>query len=651
MFAFSLKAVRSFFISCLGLYYSLGLCQTNCGNITITILTKDETTIYSNDGSYDIIISGGPGSYDITAVTGESCTADPINCVLFGGSYCDEIPCIDHYTIQLDSSMTQDTIHIAGLSAGSYPIYIADNETNCHYQYDVIINQPPCEMILDTMVSGVTAPTVNDGKISVTILNGTGNVRLKLYTLGALGFPDQLIDSAINNHEFSGLPIGKYIIIAEDEVQCQKDIICTLSGNYCDIVHTIQLNLPATPGGNDGSITIDGSSSNGMVKVSLPDLFGTNTYYSVPHTFTGLTAGDYYFNIKDNSGCQVNSVKITLNNPPCNFNPSIYTNNAIDGIDGQIIINQNGGNDILWANVLNEDDSSIYLQTFTGDLTLSGLPSGDYLIVLYPADRPACIITRNVTIDNIVNCSNFTGVLSKSDVSTYNGSDGSITASASGTHGNVTIVLNGDCEGEIFSLRKNIGLRSKKTMSNDTLINSGTYSNLSPGEYHVCFKDEAGCESVEYINIESAPCTIQASISSTNPTANNADGTIAVNASVQNFNEDVHIFISKENYGTVSDGFNSVTAYNLSEGTYLIYYQGENYQYCFDYDTIILNDGLNCDINLSVDGFTGVTQYGAHDGTLTASGSSTNGAVTISLGGMSVMAVVLLPILAREHIN
>ena len=99
---------------------------------------------------------------------------------------------------------------------------------------------------------------------------------------------------------------------------------------------------------SDATITATATGGWGAYEYQLEDttgtVIGTNTYSS-NNVFTSLPAGDYVIQVRDGSGCNVNTATpVTITNPtPVTFT-TVKTDNACDvSLGGSIVVTANGG--------------------------------------------------------------------------------------------------------------------------------------------------------------------------------------------------------------------------------------------------------------------------------------------------------------------
>lgn len=568
----------------------------------------------------------------------------------------------------------------SGLTGGFYTIEMRDS-SGCRRHDEFFLNYQeyfqPCgdAEIIVTIPSAFEA---TDGSVTVTVAN-PNFYGMVLYDVG-----NGQTYEIIGDGTFSNLGVGNYYLTIYSYEgglgSCGTQYLYLLP-DYCN---GFSFNAVATDesvfGLADGQIEVVSANMGDPAAIRLYDPnYGGNLpdgyigdyrpeILTAQGVFGEITGGNYGLEFTYEGGCY-RGMNLNLECGPYDSTYYLAVAPTPGNSDGSLAVIPVPGSPYEYGFELYSDND--YFGMHYGAHTFENLPASNYYLYVYtfhPQDinHYYYLCYKDIQLPlGVADCSNSTYDFATTDVTTYNGNDGTITVTTSGFNGDAYITLNGDCEGEIATLQMDPQMGSelslmeipqgivwdesgKKTVETDplfrtgenpgdTLINTGTFSNLAAGDYHVCINDLYGCEYVQYFSIGSANCEIMTNINSVQPTANAANGSITVTADIENTMEDAHIFIIRENYGVINDGFNEVSAFNLTEGTYFINIFGDNGSFCYRYDTLVLDDGLNCDINIEVTGFTHVSTYGASDGTISVAASSSFGDVTMTLVGQTVI--------------
>ena len=236
---------------------------------------------------------------------------------------------------------------------------------------------------------------------------------------------------------------------------------------------SVGLNVSAT---SISSVTCFGNSNGSFVASGQ---FGAPTYsYSLNNgpwqtspNFSGLLAGNYTLGIKDSKGC-TNSATLNIAQPSGISIGSILVTNATCGNPtGVITSTATGGIAPLQYQLDNG--------TFQAAGTFTNLLAGTHTLVV--KDANACTTTSlvnvNTTTGPVLGTPNIT------NVSCFNGTDGSITLSSTGGTGLIQ-----------YSINNGLSYQT-----------SGVFLNLGAGTYLCSVKDNAGCVNNITVVITSGP--------------------------------------------------------------------------------------------------------------------------------------------------
>lgn len=404
----------------------------------------------ASDGSLTVIGSGGTGENTYTINNGVN---DPV---------------------------TNTTGVFTGIPAGTYTITVTD-VVGCSDVFTQVINQPAAISINATVTQHITCNGSNNGEIQVSAAGGIGSQSFSLDG-----------ENYFSNTTFGGLPAGNYTIYMKDASGCTGSTVVTITEP--DALTSNALAIGATcNGGNDGSISITASGGTQPYSYSINQGF----QYFQSGVFTNLTPGEYLLAVKDANNClSFTSVQVV--------HPSPIT--AIIGVtmatcgspNGSLNINGSGGNGSPYQYSIDNGVNWQSSQSFTG------LLPGVYNLLVQ--DNLGC--TRN--FGTAVNTTTGPEIdfVTSTDVTCYNGADGSITILA--------------VSGGTGTLQYSVGGMPFTTNPN--------FTGLDAGEYVVAVKDAVGCVDLEIITL-TQPAAIIASASTLNASCFGAsDGQIIVNA-------------------------------------------------------------------------------------------------------------------------
>ena len=402
----------------------------------------DVSCFNGNDGSIDLIVSGGTAPYTINWSNGAN---------------------------------TED---ISNLTADEYSVSVTD-QNGCNNTISFTINQAT-ELILNTNSTNVHCNGDNDGSIDLSVTGGNGN-----YTY--------FWDNGATTEDINGLNAGTYAVTVFDNNQCPATTQATISEATLLSANVYQTGNVSCEDGSDGfvAVAVNGGTepysflwSNGATSqnidllpagnytVSIEDANGCNTIVhatvnqpdaidvnvsptdvdcfestdgsvsltisggTAPYTFlwnngattadlNNLSAGNYDVTISDNNGC-TSTTSATINQPdPIGFDATWVDVSCFNGNDGSIDLIVSGGTapyTINWSNGANTED-------------ISNLTADEYSVSV--TDQNGCNNTISFTINQaaeIVLNTNST------DVNCNGDSDGSIDLSVTGGNGNYTYV-------------------------------------------------------------------------------------------------------------------------------------------------------------------------------------------------------------------
>jgi len=261
---------------------------------------------------------------------------------------------------------------------------------------------------------------------------------------------------------------------------------------YLDDIYYEDIPAPTLTTTQSSNICFGGNTA--MASVVVEDGSAPFTYLWSPSggtaaTATGLTAGVYTVTVTDALSRAVTAT-VTITEPDEILANGLITNVACHGANnGSITLSPTGGT-LPYTYLWNTGDTGI---------SLSNLVPGTYSVTI--TDGNSCVKTESFTItEPTVLTTSGTQV----DVSTYKGSDGSATVSASGGTAPYTYLWSNGVTGS-------------------------TASGLTAGTYTVTVTDANGCTSVlDFVITQPIPLMIQ-SVSQTNVSCNGGnDGTATV---------------------------------------------------------------------------------------------------------------------------
>jgi gliding motility-associated-like protein len=497
-----------------------------------------------------ITISEPPPLNINTQITPISCNGvcdGQINAVVTGGTP----------SYSLSWSNGSNSSFITNLCPGNYTLNIVDN-AGCKDSASVTIIDPP---VLNAFIENTTNVSCNgacDGSIEVGYTGGTPPITVNW---SPSGNTDTIA---------TGLCPGNHTAYVIDTYGCnvQVSAIITEPAPLSAFVSSITHNSCYGDANGAATITAQGGTT--------PYTYVWNTTpVQNSQTATGLTAGNYICVVTDANGCQV-AVPVTINQNPA------LTATIVNSSD----VTCNGGNDgAIYTSVSGGTPNYTYNWNTTpvqNTPNAYNLPAGNYTLTI--TDARGC----QTTISHTVNEPNPITVhwhdIKNQNLKCYGDSTGKVRAHCNDGQSPYLYVWN----------------------TGDT---SDVIDNLGAGTYVVTVTDANGCTATNSITFV-APSDLVISVTSTDATCGNADGSATVIASggTPSYN-----YIWSPNVG------NTPTVNNLPAGSYTVTVKDNNE--CQKSASIYINDLI---VSIAVDSIKNPTCYGGSDGV----------AVTVATGGI-----------------
>lgn len=291
--------------------------------------------------------------------------------------------------------------------------------------------------VVTTSATNVKCKGGNDGKIEVTIKNGSeGNGANYRYSIDNGAF----ITTSSKSYTFTGLSSKTYTIKIRDIKGCEVTKTQTVGEPSKDLAFSSnQSDITAVScnGGDDGKIkitTIEGG--NGTYKVSIDNGSNWSDVNNNFYLFSSLSAGDYTIKLKDIKNCQFEITDITVNEPDALDFSYLVTDVECNGENnGEIKVTISGGN----------DDYKIAIDTLTpvsvtdanNEYTFSNLLAKDHYTIKV-TDGKDCEVSKDIIVvepDTLM----FSHVIT--DVSCKGDNNGKIEMTISGGNNNYKVSI------------------------------------------------------------------------------------------------------------------------------------------------------------------------------------------------------------------
>ncbi|CAM1364049.1 hypothetical protein TSEDIMI_260001 [Tenacibaculum sediminilitoris] len=373
-------------------------------------------------------------------------------------------------TVQNFSNVTR----ITGLSAGSYTATVQD-VNGCTAVFDFILENP---VPMNADVNVVENQCEGEYTASIEVTNVTGG-QVQDTTISysyILIYPDGVTQVEQSSNTFTNLPAGTnyQIIVRDNKHSCQY----TTTRDIVDPTEVVaSANITADITCNNSEATVEMSATGGT---GVHEFSADGVTYSVVNIFS-VGAGIHTFYARDNNNC-VDTVVVTVDD----YEELVPTLNIMSGF-----VTCNGdANGVLSADVVGGfgnyeyqllDDANNIIADWQVSSMFGGLDIGTYKINVRSTNRfgvecfaetPTHIIQQP---EPLVVDENHT------DVSCYEGNDGTITVLASG--GNLT--------GYEYNISSD---------PTNKFVTNNVFRNLSAGNYTITVKDKLGC--IETVDVE-----------------------------------------------------------------------------------------------------------------------------------------------------
>jgi gliding motility-associated-like protein len=473
------------------------------------------------------------------------------------------------------------------LGQGTYTVEITDVNGCPAYTEDIVVSGPDSIKITDVATTPISCAGSTDGTITITATGGTPPLEYS-------------IDNGANFQASNVFTVGEgyYDIVVRDVNGCTETWPTTVQlVEPSAISFTYEITQVTTCNGdNSGKITISnvagGSGSGYEYSIYDPAVWETSPVFE---NLPGGPTNPYTIRVKDSHGCisvANNGNPIYINEPtPITF--SVQTTDVTGcwyNTNGTIkVTGVSGGTGLKQVSI---DGIDFYPTTYTFNVGV-----GSYTV--YVRDANGCIVTQPanisgppaIVIDN----------LTTNDVTCFGGSDGDVTATASGGTGALEYSIDGT-----------------------NFFGSGTFNSLTAGNYTMYVRDANGCILTQDFTINQPPALYFSTLDKTDITCNGAnDGTITLAADGGTPPYSYSI-TGGAPFGNTTGSFTSLTP-----GSYTPAVQDNNGCVTIVSAPVdIIEPAL---LTINTESSTNITCFGANDGTITVEAIGGNAPLTYRL--------------------
>jgi len=412
--------------------------------INIDFVKTDVNCFGQNNGTINLIVGGGTGSYNYSWST-------------IGGS-----------------GLVAGASSQNNLTAGSYTVIVSDGN-NCSASRTIEITQPAALLAVNPTVTHVACFGESTGQVVLSVSGGTGPYT---YAWSATA-PATVPSGQQNNQNLTALAAGTYSVIVTDNRGCTFTLPAIVVN---------QASSPLAVTGTPTPVTCFGNANGGVI---LNDPTGGTPPFSylwsngsMTKNLSNVAVGTYTVVVTDVLNCAT-STSFNVNQPALlvasvTNTQDVTCNNGTNGAITLSVVGGNGTNTFLWTSVNGEIPAG---QEIVQNPT--GLTAGTYTVLV--SDVNGCNATTSTTINQP------TAILASAlltDVTCNNGNNGAILLNVSGGSG----------AGYTYAWTTLDGTGLNATSQNQSGLTAGTYT--------VVVTDGASCTSIAYDYILDGPVPI-----------------------------------------------------------------------------------------------------------------------------------------------
>ena len=563
-----------------GSYYVEVRDGNDCGPISTDDIIIDEPAAINitNTSSTAVSCNGGSdGSISVTAEGGSGTLT---------------------YALQSDPSNSNTTGNFTGLTAGTYNVEVTDAD-GCGpvVSSDITITQPDALSFSDITSEDASCNGCGDGSINATATGGSGSYT---YTL----LPDDITNST---GEFTDLSVGTYTVEVNDGNDCgpvSSGDIGIGEPSEVTIVSSSSTDVSCN-GSTDGVVTVEASGGNQPLIYTLNSSTDDGIATNNDGEFTGLSPDTYTVEVTDQGGYGPLTTSDLVVGEPDPVTASVSSSSDVTcfgGSNGSLNVTASGGSGSYTYTLHSAGNSDIATNS-TGEF--NDLGANTYTVEVVDDNGCGPVTTGDITIDEpaAISITN----TSSTDVSCYDGADGTIAVTAEGGTGSLSYTLQPD------------GITQ----------GSGDFTGLDDGTYTVEVTDANDCGPVTSSDIvigQPAEIIITSSSISDVTCNGGTDGSLSVTAEggtgdlTYTLNSSTNTNIDNNNTGEFT---------GLSAGTYTVEVTDANDCGPVTSSEFVINEPTA--ITTSVVASTDASCSGGADGSLEVSASGGSGSLTYTL--------------------
>ena len=436
---------------------------------TYSVRINDSTIPINNDFYINIPISSGV-CCNILGIQNTTCSQNNGSVT---GSSTSQYSSTNFYVYHSDDVFSQSaitnqaTVVFGSLTAGTYYM-IAEDLGGCTGRSQNFIIETSTSMNYGLYsVPNSSCGGTPIGKVIITGLTGNGPFTY-LWSNGAI------------TNSITGLTAGVYSVQVTDSYGCNLSNSATVS-TVNPIGFGSFTSVPPSCFNSDGSITltITGGTAPYYYSASTGDVLIS---YSQQYTITGLSSGNYLFQVTDAGLCSI-VVGTNIVSPQGISSVSVNAQNSTcSSTNGQIIVSVIGGVTPYSYTLIYPDGNSLSINNNQTTQLFENLVTGTYTVAV--SDSSGCYYMDEKTI-----YAQNTFTISTSAVGT----------SCNQRNGKITVTrTTGGTEPFDFSL-------DGVTNFIDTTLTAVTFSNVASGQHIITVSDATGCTQTANVYVTSSP--------------------------------------------------------------------------------------------------------------------------------------------------
>jgi len=441
-----------------------------------------------------------------------------------------------------------------GLPAGSYTLRVTTGR-NCVASQDVVITEPSV-LIVSAIVTDFTCTPSNSVNVATIIVqidnDTTGNTSGTapyLYSIDGINFQTTNTFDIVDNGATQNITIA-----VRDNNGCPATTAITINP-LATLTATAVTQNQALDCVSDESVIVSVIRGSGLFTFELlPNGPVFNNVAAQQQLFTLATAGDYTFLITDETtGCSILTQPFRVNEP-IEADIRLLTIRdvscvgSVDGVLSLELLNYTGAYDYELLDSAGMGVISGTSNTSVGVMQLTGVPAGNFTVVVTQTDVPFCEVTSNVSTINQPATALTIDLVQTGRLTCIPGADAGITATAAGGWNDYLYSINGGA----FSTTR-------------------IFTNLQAGTYTIAVRDRAinFCEQTAIITIIAPQAIAATATAGTIDCFNDTNGTITATATGgQGPGNYVYALIFPD--GSISAPQQSNVFTNLRAGSYAV---------------------------------------------------------------------------------